>query len=85
MAEGITMSNLAKYNKAFTDTFSLEAEKLGPNLKYQSIPEWDSVGHMSLIAQLEEEFDIMMETDDIIEFSSYEVGKEILKKYDVEV
>ena len=44
---------------------------------------WDSVGHMTLVAALEDEFDIMMDTDDIIDFSSFEVGKQILKKYDV--
>ncbi len=51
-----------------------------PGLKYQGIEAWDSVGHMSLVAALEESFDIMMDTDDIIELSSYEKGKEILAK-----
>ena len=47
-------------------------------IKYNSIPSWDSVGHMSLIVALEDTFDIMMDTDDIIDFSSYyEKGKEI--------
>ena len=49
-------------------------------LKYQDIPAWDSVGHMGLVAALEDTFDIMMDTDDIIDFSSYEKGKEILAK-----
>jgi len=52
-------------------------------LKYQSVEGWDSVGHMGLIATLEDSFDIMLDTDDIIDFSSYARGKEILKKYDV--
>ena len=47
-------------------------------LKYQQIDTWDSVGHMTLVANIEDAFDIMMETDDIIDFSSYEKGKEIL-------
>ena len=38
---------------------------------------------MELISVLEDTFDIMMETEDIIDFSSYEKGKEILSKYDV--
>lgn len=75
------MTNLEKYNKAFTDTFEIEVDKL-PDLKYQDIPAWDSVGHMSLIAALEDAFDIMMDTDDIIDLSSYEKGKEILSKDD---
>ena len=78
------MSNLEKYNKAFTDSLEITEDKL-QGLKYQDIPSWDSVGHMSLVAALEEAFDIMMETDDIIDLSSYEKGKEILKKYNIEI
>ena len=47
-------------------------------LEYQAIAEWDSVGHMTLVSAIEEAFDIMMDTEDIIDFSSYEKGKEIL-------
>jgi len=77
------MSNLEKYNNAFIEAFGNDEVKL-EGLTYQGIPEWDSVGHMSLVACIEEAFDIMMEADDIIDFSSYEKGKEILAKYDVE-
>lgn len=77
------MSNLEKYNAAFLEAFSLEPEQLQSDLAYQSVPTWDSVGHMGMIAALEEAFDIMMEMEDIIDFSSYIKGKEILKKYDV--
>jgi acyl carrier protein len=75
------MNNLEKYNKAFVETFEISEDML-PGLKYQDIKEWDSVGHMGLIAALEDTFDIMMDTDDIIDFSSYEKGKEILSKPD---
>lgn len=78
------MTNLEKYNKAFTETFSI-AESTLPDLAYQGVAAWDSVGHMRLMAILEESFDIMMETDDIIDFSSYAKGKEILVKYDVTI
>jgi acyl carrier protein len=54
-------------------------------LKYQGVDEWDSVGHMNLIASLEEVFEVEMDIDDIIDFSSYEKGKELMKKYDVEI
>ena len=79
------MTNLVKYNEAFTENFSVEAAMLKDDLEYNTIPEWDSIGHMSLIASLEEAFDITMETDDIVEFSSYGKGKEILSKYGVAV
>ena len=73
------MSNFEKYNKAFVETFEITEGQLA-GLKYQDITAWDSVGHMSLIAALEDAFDIMMDTDDIIDLSSYEKGKEILSK-----
>ncbi len=73
------MSNLEKYNAAFMECFELTEDKL-TGLKYQDISAWDSVGHMGLIAALEDVFDIMFDTDDIIDFSSYEKGKAILAK-----
>jgi acyl carrier protein len=75
------MSNLEKYNAAFMETFEIGEEQLA-GLKYQDIQNWDSVGHMTLIAALEDAFDIMMDTEDIIDLSSYEKGKEILSKAD---
>jgi acyl carrier protein len=53
------------------------------NLEYNSIPEWDSIGHMSLIAQLEETFNITLDTNEVIDFSSYKVGLEILRKHNI--
>ncbi len=79
------MDNKAKYNKAFTETFSIDENKLKKNLEYNTIPEWDSIGHMTLIGSLEEAFGISMETDDIIDFSSYNKGLQILKKYKVDI
>lgn len=77
------MNNLEKYDTAFEEAFGMEREKLA-GLQYQAVSEWDSVGHMGLIAALEDAFDIMMDTDDIIDFNSYEKGKEILsQKYEV--
>ena len=77
------MNNIEKYNKAFIDALSISADTLTDDLTYQSITEWDSVGHMTLVSALEDAFDIMMDTDDIIDFSSYGKGKEILAKYNI--
>ena len=73
------MTNIEKYNKVFTEILGIKEDKL-QGLKYQDIEAWDSVGHMSLIAALEDAFDIMLDTNDIIDFNSYEKGKEILAK-----
>lgn len=78
------MSNLEKYNKVFCETLQIDEGQLS-GLKYQGVDLWDSVGHMTLMAELEDTFNIMMETDDIIDFSSYEKGKEILNKYNVKI
>lgn len=78
------MTNTEKYSRAFCNTFQIEENQL-KGLEYQGVKTWDSIGHMALVAALEESFDIMMETDDIINMSSFEKGKEILaKNYSVE-
>jgi|TARA_Y100000310_G_scaffold229591_1_gene232021 acyl carrier protein len=79
------LNNKQKYDQTFIESFSINESLLGDDLIYNSIPEWDSVGHMSLIAELEEVFDIMMEMDDIIDFSSYRKGFELIAKYGVEL
>ncbi len=78
------MTNLEKYTDAFVSTFDIKPEEAA-GLKYQGIEAWDSVGHMGLVAAIEEAFGIMMEADDIVDLSSFEKGREILKKYSVEM
>lgn len=77
------MSNIEKYTNAFVESFEITPEE-ALTLKYQDIKAWDSVGHMGLVAALEDAFDIMLETEDIIDLSSFDKGKEILAKYDVD-
>ena len=76
------MTNKEKYNNAFIASLDVEESQLS-GLAYQDVPAWDSVGHMGLISELEDAFDIQFETDDIVDFNSYEKGIELLKKYDV--
>ena len=78
------MTNMEKYVDAFVKTLGVESDKV-QDLKYLEIDEWDSVGHMSLIAEIESAFDIMMDTDDILDFESFSKGKDILEeKYNIE-
>ena len=77
--------NKEKYDKAFMEAFSIQEESLGPDLEFESISEWDSIGHMNLIAELEDAFEISMEMDDIIDFSSFKKGIEIMKKYNIDL
>lgn len=78
------MTNLEKYDHLFLTSFKVKPEDL-PGLKYQGIPLWDSLGHMDLMGDLEETFGISLGTVDVLDFSSYEKGKEILAKYGVEL
>jgi acyl carrier protein len=74
-----------KYDQAFIEGLALGDKPLNYELTYNSIPEWDSIGHMSLIGALEENFGISMDTADIVEFGSYAQGIQIMKKYKVEI
>jgi acyl carrier protein len=77
------MTNREKYDQIFIDSFSITPDQLNDGLVYQSVEQWDSIGHMGMVAALEEAFDIMLETDDIIDFGSYTIGIKIMAKYDV--
>lgn len=76
------MTTLEKYIQVFCNTMGISKEQT-VGLEYNAIPEWDSIGHLSLVADIEEIFEIMMNPDDIIELSSFDKGIEILGRYDV--
>ena len=78
------MENLERYNNAFVQVFGAKAEELNDNYGKETVDEWDSVHQLSLIAILEESFDIMFDPEDIMEMISYAKGKDLLKKYEVE-
>ena len=79
------MSSKGEYSEIFKSSLNVDSSKVNENLKYNEIEEWDSIGHMTLMSALEEKYKITLETDDIIDFSSYKKGIEILKKYKVDV
>ena len=78
------MENKKKYQDIFIESLSIDAASFNEDIKYNEIPEWDSIGHMTLVSGLEEAFKISMETDDIVDYSSYKKGIEILKKYKID-
>ena len=79
------MSTKQKYLEIFKTALNVSDDKLNENIKYNEIEEWDSIAHMTLVAALEEEYKITLETDDIIDFSTFKKGMEILKKYKVKL
>lgn len=76
------MNNLEKLTNVFADTFGIAVNEVA-GLQYQGIEQWDSVAHMTLVAAIEDEFGIEMDTDDIIDMSSFEKAKEIVAKYGI--
>ena len=78
-------STREKYNNAFFEAFDLDKETDLHQLKYQSIDEWDSIGHMTLMSELEDNFDITISTEDLIQFESYAQGTEILERYSIKI
>jgi len=77
--------NEQKLKNAFKEALDISKELINDELAYNGIKEWDSVAHMALIAAIEQEFDIMIDTDDVIDLSSYVKAKEIVAKYGVDL
>ena len=72
-----------RLEEIFSETLGIDTARVVDGLEYNSIKEWDSVAHMALIAALEENYDIMLETEDVIDMSSVGRAREILSKYSV--
>ena len=81
----MTKTNRELYDDAFKEILALQSQQLNEALEYQSVPTWDSVAHMSLMAELEDLFDIELEMDDIVEFGTYLTGLDTMRKYGVEI
>ena len=78
------MENIQKLEISFHEALGIEVSQISDSLAYQVAPEWDSISHMILISQLEEDFGVSFETADVIDLSSFAKAKEILSKYGAE-
>lgn len=77
------MKNLEQYKKIFEEIFEVDEKILDENFTFKDVDKWDSLTHLNLITTLEETFDVMFDTEDILHYGSYLNGIEILKKYGV--
>lgn len=68
----------------FAETLEIPIANVTDALAYGVAESWDSIAHMALIAAIERVFDIMIETDDVIDMSSFAKAREIVRKYGVE-
>ena len=79
------MNNELKLYTAFSSGLQIDLSTINDELKYQSIPQWDSIGHMVLVNEIEEAFDVTFDTDEVIDMSSVAVAKEILRKHNINI
>ena len=77
------MTNLEKLNNIFCEVFSVDVSALNADFNKDNIDSWDSIHQLSLTSGVEDEFDIMLDAEDILGFTSYENAKEIMMKYDI--
>ena len=77
------MTNKEKLVEAYTEGLGIKPDQVVDTLEYQSIPQWDSISHMVLVSEIEDIFDVELDTDDVIDMSSVKIAKEILGKYDI--
>ncbi|WP_206484776.1 acyl carrier protein [Thalassotalea sp. G2M2-11] len=76
------MTAIEKLKSAFVTALEISEQEVNDSLSYSEHPAWDSTAHMILIAQLEADFDVMIDIDDIIDMSSFNQAKATLLKYD---
>lgn len=79
----MNMTNIEKLNKIFCEVFSANESALNENFNNCNVEGWDSVRQLSLTTAVEDEFDIMLDAEDILEFTSYDNAKKVLAKYDI--
>ncbi len=77
------MSNQEHLRQVFSDALGIPVVRVSDTLSFNSIPEWDSVAHMALVAAIESAFDIMLDTDDVIDMSNFVKARDIVAKYGV--
>ncbi len=78
------MNNIDKLKEAFVEGLEIPIEEV-ETATMESVDKWDSIGQMSLIAIIEEVFSIEFEPDEVMQFTSFETGKEILKNHGIEM
>jgi acyl carrier protein len=77
------MNNIDRLNKVFIEVFEVEKNKLGSDFSIDNVDNWDSITQLSLVSDIEDEFDIMIDSEDILDFKSYDAAKIIIAKYEV--
>lgn len=73
--------NVEELSALFVEELNIEAALVVDSLEYNTLPEWDSIAHMRLIVAIEDKYDIMIDTDDVIDMSTFKLAGDIINKY----
>lgn len=79
------MTNIEKLNNIFSEVFSVDVKVLGSDFNSKNVEAWDSIHQLSLTTAIEDEFDLLFDAEDLLEFTSYDNSKKILAKYNIEL
>jgi len=79
------MTDLITYNQIFCEVFSVQENDLNDDFSLETVEKWDSVLQLSLVSSIEDTYDVMFEPEEIMDFTSYKRGKEILLKFGIEI
>lgn len=79
------MTNKEKLDNIFAEVFSVDVKALGSDFDSKNVDTWDSIHQLSLTTAIEDEFDLLFEAEDLVEFTSYDNSKKILEKYNIEL
>ena len=74
---------LERLRVVFRAALELSDGAVVDGLEYRGIENWDSLAHMSLVAAVEDEFGVMLDTDEVIDLSSFDRARQILEKHGV--
>ncbi|MGZ5780844.1 MAG: acyl carrier protein [Burkholderiaceae bacterium] len=77
------MENNSKLYNAFAQSLRIDLTRISEDLTFNTIDEWDSVAHMALITEIETVFDVMLDTDEILDMSSVVRARELLSKHGI--
>ena len=69
-----------KLKESFAEALDVSIEIINDQLEYRGIDEWDSITHMFLISQIEDDFDVSISPDDVIDMSSFSKALELIKR-----
>lgn len=77
------MTNIEKLKKAFVEGLEIPVDEV-ENATMESVDKWDSIGQMSLVAIIEDAFGVEFEPDEVMRFTSFAAGVDILKQHNIE-